>query len=84
MGMGIDDSLNGLICVHLWSISLRLFKDLLSAIAIMQLQSLGQILTALAIWGRLERPGLQFSINTVLSCQFIQIKRKGERKGRER
>ena len=35
MGMGIDDSLNGLICVHLWSISLRLFKDLLSAIAMM-------------------------------------------------
>ena len=29
-------------------------------------------------------PGLQFSIDTVLSCQFIQIKRKGERKRRER
>ena len=30
----MDDSLNGVMWVHLWSISFRLFKDLLSAIAI--------------------------------------------------
>ena len=30
-----------------------------------------------------RRPNVQFSISTVLSCQFIQIRRKGEKKGRE-
>ena len=35
MGMGMDDNLNGVMWVHLWSISFRLFRDLLSAIAIM-------------------------------------------------
>ena len=35
MGMDDIDSLNGVMWVHLWSISFRLFKDLLSAIAIM-------------------------------------------------